>query len=204
MQQREEKLREDRKWWNSSHLIPLPPGEDVRRDHNQLVPGYFKNMEYAICTAKQSWRGLNVHRTGCGFMDRYGKYRTQRQLKRRKIRYVGTGSKETDLHAHIHKLSLRLVSTIRQYLLLFWEETFPFLLVFQPNPHLTLALCRTHCPESVTALNTHLSVFTTLHPPWGSGFDPKCTCQSLGKGDFDKALCYPSNCVPTPIHMLKS
>ena len=59
-------------------LVPysLVPGKDVKRDHKQLVPGYLKNMEYAICTAKEAWCGLNVHLTGYGFMDKYGKYRT--------------------------------------------------------------------------------------------------------------------------------
>lgn len=43
-----------------------PPAEDVMGDHNQLVPGYLKNIEYAVCTAKQCWRGLNLHPLGVG------------------------------------------------------------------------------------------------------------------------------------------
>ena len=85
-----------------------------------------------------------------------------------------------DLLLHTHNL-YGLIGTIKQRPILFWEEPFSFLLVFQSNPHLPVVLCRAPPCGHGTALAL-TSQYLQQHPVFKGCFCPKCTSHHLEKG----------------------
>lgn len=181
----EGELREDLEG-SFPHFIPSLPDECVM-GHNQLVPGQLKNMEYAICTTKQSWHRLNVGPMRCGFVNTYVKYRTWSQWKRRKIACF----KEMQLgngFAVSHTQNLcGLTYTVKQYLVLGRA--------FSISLKVSTRSTSFHQLEHVTALSFR---------PWRSCLCPKCISQWFKRG-FQQSFMLNVKFVPmSPVQMLKS